>query len=148
MKRINVVSCQVVKERTLSYDFKTVRSPRDCAEIISNFIGSADRENLVVACLDSKNNINALHTVSVGSLNASIVHPREVFKAAILANACSIIVGHNHPSGDTTPSQEDIQITKQLVEAGKILGIQVLDHVIIGDDGDYRSLKEENMGGL
>ena len=90
---------------------------------------------------DSKNQIIGIHTVSVGSLFAAIVSPREVFKAAILANAASIIVAHNHPSGDVTPSPEDIQVTKTLRDAGKLLDIEVLDHVIVGEDGAWTSLK-------
>ena len=84
-----------------------------------------------------------LHRAHVGSLNASIVHPREVMKCAILNNAASIIVGHNHPSGDPTPSREDIEVTKRLAEAGKILGIDVLDHVIVTYTGKNVSLKEK-----
>ena len=91
--------------------------------------------------LNTKNKTIGLNMVSVGSLNSSIVHPREVFKLAILQNARSIIVAHNHPSGDTNPSKEDIESTKRLVEAGKILGIDVLDPLVIGDD--YTSLATE-----
>jgi len=80
--------------------------------------------------------------VSIGSLDASIVHPREVYKVAILANSSSIIVCHNHPSGDPTPSREDINVTKMLKEAGELLGIPVLDHIIVGSEGAYYSLKE------
>ena len=94
--------------------------------------------------LDTKNNITGIFTVSTGSLNASIVHPREVFKRAVLQNAASIIICHNHPSGDPTPSQEDINTTKRIYDAGKILGIELLDHIIIGDN-DYISLKERGV---
>lgn len=145
MKRINVVTCQVVKEKSISYEFKTVKSPGDAAAIITEFIGNVDREYFVVACLDITHNITALNVVSIGSLNASIVHPREVFKVAMLSNAASIIVGHNHPSGNITPSREDIEVTKRLVEVGKIMGIPVLDHVITGDDGRFTSFKEKGI---
>lgn len=94
--------------------------------------------------LNSKNHIIAQETLSMGSLNASIVHPREVFRAAIKCSSASIVCAHNHPSGDPTPSPEDIQITKRLIEAGAIVGIDVLDHIIIGD-GTYVSLKEKGL---
>lgn len=146
MKRINVVQCQMVKERNLMYDFKTIRTPEDAACIIKDFIGASDRECFVLLCLDTKNNVNAIHTVSIGSLNTSIVHPREVFKIAILANAAGIIVGHNHPSGNTTPSSEDTEVTKGLVKAGTILNIPLLDHVIVNSDNrSYVSYKERGI---
>jgi len=96
----------------------------------------------VVICLDTKNQPTAINVCHVGSLNASLVHPREVMKPAILSNAASILVGHNHPSGNSEPSQEDIQVTRKLVEAGKIMGIELLDHIVIGED-EFVSLKEK-----
>jgi len=108
------------------------------------FIGDYDREALVVLTFDTKNKINSITVASIGSLNSSIVHPREVFKTAILSNSASIIIGHNHPSGDPSPSKEDISITSRLKECGKILGIELLDHVIIGDN-NYISLKEKGL---
>ncbi len=97
---------------------------------------------MVVIALDTKAQPNSISTCSMGTLNASLVHPREVFKSAILSNAHSILLAHNHPSGDPTESMEDIKITERLVEAGKIIGISVLDHIIVGD-GNYISLKEK-----
>ncbi len=93
-------------------------------------------------CLNTKNNVVAVHRCHVGALNASLVHPREVFKSAILNNAASVIVAHQHPSGDITPSMEDINVTKRLVEAGKLLGIEVLDHLVVNSDNSFTSLKE------
>ena len=104
-----------------------------------------DREHFVVLLLNQKNRVIGVHTVSVGSLTASVVHPRETFKAAILANAAAIICGHNHPSGDCQPSKEDRAITARLVEGGKLLGIAVLDHVIIGDENKYFSFADEGL---
>jgi len=92
-----------------------------------------DREHFVIILLNQKNRVIGVSTVSIGSLTASIVHPREVFKGAILSNAASIICGHNHPSGDCQPSREDRALTARLVEADKLLGISLIDHVIIGD---------------
>ena len=92
-----------------------------------------DREHFVVILLDRKNAPIGINTVSIGSLTASVVHMRETFKAAILANAAAILCGHNHPSGDPEPSREDRALTQRLVDAGKLLGIAVVDHVIVGD---------------
>ncbi|HZJ76664.1 MAG TPA: JAB domain-containing protein, partial [Oscillospiraceae bacterium] len=94
--------------------------------------------------LNTKNNVIAIENISVGSLNASIVHPREVFNIAIRRSSSAIILAHNHPSGDPNPSTEDVNITKRLIEAGSIIGINVLDHIIIGD-GIYFSMKEEEI---
>ena len=91
--------------------------------------------------MNTKNQVLAIKTVSVGDLSSSIVHPREVFKDAVLASAASLIIAHNHPSGDPTPSAEDIAVTRRLMDAGEILGIELLDHIIIGD-GVFVSLKE------
>jgi len=99
----------------------------------------------VVMVLSAKHIVNAINTVSLGILDASIVHPREVFKPAILSNASSVIVGHNHPSGDPEPSPEDVAVTRRLVDAGKILGIDVLDHIVIGDEGRFVSLKAREL---
>ena len=96
-----------------------------------------DREQFLVCCLDAKNAIIGMNVVSIGSLTLSIVHPREVFKPAILLNACAIIAVHNHPSGDPRPSAEDRTLTTRLREAGDLLGIKLLDHLILGDDRLY-----------
>lgn len=116
--------------------------PEAAAQILSRYLQFADREHFVSLMLDAKNQVIGIHTISVGSLVAAIVSPREVFKAAILANAASIIVAHNHPSGVVTPSLEDIQVTKTLRDAGRLLDIEVLDHVIVGGDGAWTSLKQ------
>ena len=105
-------------------------------------IASADREVFVVLHLDTRNRVVAHETTSIGSQNASLVHPREVFKAAILKGATSIILAHNHPSGDPAPSKEDIDLTHRLAEAGGLMGIQVLDHVVVAPPGESVSMKE------
>lgn len=120
----------------------TVRSPQDFANIAMKFIGDEDREIFLVACLSTKNQIQSLHRCHIGSLNASIVTPREVFKTAFLQNAASIIVAHTHPSGICTPSPEDIDVTHRLQEAGELLGVEVLDHLIVCEH-DFLSLKEK-----
>ena len=101
----------------------------------------------MVFFLDSRSGEIASQVVSVGTLNASLVHPREVFEPAINCSAAQIIVAHNHPSGDAEPSEDDLAVTRRLVEAGKLLGIEVIDHVIVAKD-DFASLKERNLAGL
>jgi len=145
MENIQIVSIKMVKEKNLQYGECKISSPYDCFEILKEFIGDSDREILAVLTLDTKNKITSITSASVGSLNTSIVHPREVFKTAILSNAASIIIGHNHPSGDPSPSKEDISITTRLKECGKILGIDLLDHIIVGEDNNYISLKERGL---
>lgn len=122
----------------------TIRSPKDIANLMSEELRYLQKEHFVCLFLNTKNHVLAQETLSMGSLNASIVHPREVFRAAIKRSSASIVCVHNHPSGDPTPSPEDIQLTQRLVEAGTIIGIEVLDHVIIGDQR-FISLKEEGF---
>nr|WP_253200627.1 JAB domain-containing protein [Clostridium sp. CF012] len=135
----------MVREATMLYDIRRISSPADAVELGRRFLDELDREQLLLCCLDTKNQPIALNVVSVGSLNSSIVHPREVFKVAILSNAASIILYHNHPSGDPTPSSEDTSITNRLKECGKLIGIELIDHIIIGSEGRYCSLKEKGI---
>jgi DNA repair protein RadC len=141
-KRINIVSVKLVKESSLLYKERSIRSPEDGYKLMKHFLGHLDREAFIVISLDTKNQPVSINICHVGSLNASIVHPREVMKSAILSNAASIMVGHNHPSGNSSPSKEDIEVTKRLVEVGRIVGIELLDHIIVGDD-NFVSLKEK-----
>lgn len=121
-----------------------VNSPQVLADLLMQEMRYLTKEHFKIAILDTKNQILKIEDISVGTLNASIVHPRDVFKIAIKSNANAIILIHNHPSGDTTPSNEDINITNRLVECGSLLGIKVLDHIIIGDN-DFLSFKEKNL---
>jgi DNA repair protein RadC len=143
-KRVDIVSIKLVKESSLLYKGRTIRSPQDGFELAKQYLGDVDREHFVVVCLDTKNNPTCINTAHIGSLNASIVSVREVFKTAILKNSCSIMCFHNHPTGNPEPSREDKEITKRLVDAGKIIGIEVLDHIILGDDS-FISLKEKGI---
>lgn len=143
-KRVDIVSLRLVKESSLLYKDRSVRSPGDGYKLFKQFLGELDREYFVVMCLDVKNQPTAINVCHIGSLNASIVHPREVMKTAIMSNSASILVAHNHPSGRPEPSSEDIEVTKRLAEAGRIIGIELIDHLIIGDDNhQYISLKEK-----
>lgn len=122
----------------------TIRSPSDVARLLMSEMRYLDREHLKAVLLNTRNMVLDVVTISVGTLNASLAHPRECFKEAIRQSAAAVIFVHNHPSGDPSPSPEDISLTRQLVEAGKLLGIEVLDHVIIGD-GTFVSLKERGL---
>ncbi|MGK4118343.1 JAB domain-containing protein [Lysinibacillus capsici] len=143
-KRFQIVQVKLVREKSLLYKERKIRSPHDAYKLLKEFIGDADREHFVVLCLDTKNQPTCIQTVHIGSLNASIVHPREVLKSALLSNSASIIVGHNHPSNVCDPSAEDIQVTERLKEACNILGIDLLDHLIICTD-TFKSLKEAGV---
>ncbi|KHL94708.1 DNA repair protein RadC [Paenibacillus sp. LMG 31459] len=119
-----------------------IRSPQDAAEILTEQLRYLQKEHFICLFLNTKNHVIAQETLSMGSLNASIVHPREVFRAAMKCSSAAIICAHNHPSGDPTPSPEDISLTSRLMQAGEIVGIDVLDHLVIGDSS-FVSLKEK-----
>jgi DNA repair protein RadC len=144
-KRVNIVTIKMIRKGSILYDVRKIGGPSDAAILGRRFLEDADREQLIVCCLDTKNQPLSVSVASIGSLNSSIVHPREVFKTAILSNSASIIIIHNHPSGDPDPSNEDVNISKRLKECGKIMGIEVLDHIIIGTSGKYCSLKEKGL---
>ena len=121
-----------------------VHCPADAANYAMPRLRYEQREHFAIILLNIKNHILSMPIISIGSLTASVVHPREVFKAAVQNSAAAIILVHNHPSGDPAPSQEDINITRQLIQAGKLMDIPVLDHIVLGDN-KYISLKEEGM---
>lgn len=121
-----------------------VKTARDVYEYAMPLLAEKEKEHIIVMYLDTKNRINKHETVSMGTLNSSLIHPREIFKTAIRESTNAIIVAHNHPSGDPTPSRDDREITKELHAAGELLDIQMLDHVIIGRD-NYYSFKERNQ---
>ena len=121
-----------------------VTCPEDAADYAMPRFRYEDREHFAVILLNVKNHILSMPVISVGSLTASVVHPREVFKAAIQQTAASIILVHNHPSGDPTPSKEDIEVTARMVQVGRVMDIPVLDHIILGND-NYISLKEKGV---
>ena len=126
-------------------DCPQIRGPSDVANLLMLEMGLLEREELRVLVMDTKNNVRKVVTVYQGSLNTAVVRVGEVFTPALRANAAAIIVVHNHPSNDPTPSPEDVRVTEMLVEAGKLLDVQVLDHVILGRNR-YVSLKERGLG--
>ncbi|MFD0713966.1 DNA repair protein RadC [Paenibacillus sp. GCM10027626] len=121
-----------------------IHRPADAAQLLMEEMRYLKREHFVCLFLNTKNHIITQETLSVGTLNASLVHPREVFRAAIRCSCASIICAHNHPSGDPTPSPEDIALTRRLQEAGELVGISLLDHLVIGDNR-FISLKEQGL---
>jgi DNA repair protein RadC len=140
MTRKNTTSLyrlQLVREADYPYDLSTLSSPAAAAKFFRPLFEGIDREQMAVAFLDAKHRVIGVGIVSIGSLTASIVHPREVFKPAVLSNASAVLICHNHPSGVPEPSPEDISLTSRLSQAGDILGIRLLDHVILGDDSHY-----------
>lgn len=122
-----------------------IKSPADVAKLMQIEMAHLDQEHLRAICVDTKNRVQKVHTIYIGSLNASIVRIGEVFKEAIKLNSAAVIVVHNHPSGDPTPSPEDVLVTHQIVEAGCLLDIDVLDHLVIGH-GRYVSMRERGLG--
>lgn len=126
---------QVVRE--VEEEKRIIRSPQDLADVITKYIGDEDREVFLVLVLNTKNEVIAVHRCHVGSINASIVHPREVFKAAILNNGTSIAVAHNHPSNNPQPSREDRLVTERLKEAGQLIGIELLDSLIVTNNSKH-----------
>jgi DNA repair protein RadC len=146
-KAVQIVALGEISKRFGTYksgDTYSISKPKDAAELLMQEMKSLNKEVLKVILLNTKNVVIRIVDVSIGSLNSSIVHPREVFHNAILAHSASIIICHNHPSGDPSPSTEDINVTHRLKECGKIIGIDLLDHIIIGN-GIYVSLKEKGI---
>jgi len=144
-KAIQILAAVEIGRRmsNLNYtDRYVIRSPEDGAKYVMNDMRFLTQEHFVCLYLNTKNQVIHKQTVFIGSLNASIVHPREVFREALKRSAASVIALHNHPSGDPSPSREDIEVTKRLVECGKIIGIDLLDHLIIGEN-KFVSLKEK-----
>lgn len=144
-KRVEIVSLRMVRENTFLYKDRKINSPKEAVEIVKGFLENEDREKFVVINLDTKNQPTHLNIASIGSLSATIVHPREIFKTAILTQSAGIILSHNHPSGDPSPSQEDIEVTSRLVEAGNIIGIRIIDHIIVGNNDRFFSFKENGL---
>jgi DNA repair protein RadC len=145
VKAIHLIACLELGKRIHSFkpsEKYVIRSPEDGAGFVMEELRHLNQEHFVVLFLNTKNQVIHQQTIFIGSLNASIVHPREIFREAVKRSSASIICAHNHPSGDPTPSQEDIQVTRRLSECGKMIGIELLDHIVIGDR-KYVSLKEK-----
>lgn len=138
---ISLYRISMVKEGEIESPLgSTLRTPDESARVLMKYFEGLDREVFVVVLCNIRHKIVGINVVSVGCLSSSLVHPREVFKPAILGSAAAVILAHNHPSGDPEPSAEDLSLTRRLCAAGELLGIKVVDHLVIGD-GRYVSLK-------
>jgi DNA repair protein RadC len=146
-KAVQIKACfEIGKREDLEPEQKKydIKNPGEIVKAVRALIKDKAKEHFKIIILDSRNKIIDITNISTGTLNANLAHPREIFKDAITRNAAAIILAHNHPSGDPEPSEDDLKITKQLIEAGKILGIEVLDHIIITKNS-YISLKEKGL---
>jgi DNA repair protein RadC len=136
-----IYRCTLVREGSI--DARPYRTSSDVAQTALGILADYDREAFLVFLLDTRNRLIGINIVSVGTLTASLVHPREVFKPAVAASASAVIGCHNHPSGDPSPSREDAELTRRLWDAGKILGIRFLDHVVVGETGRHYSFADD-----
>jgi DNA repair protein RadC len=146
--RINIYTVKLVKESGVNYSLESsICSSETASKLIDGVLdlSSCAVEKFGFVALNTKNKIVGIHVITIGGINQAFVEPREIFQQAILNNAVSIILFHNHPSGDPEPSKADIELTRKLEEAGKLLGIRVLDHIIIGENSRHTSLKSIDM---
>ena len=140
---VPLVRIHAVKEQNLPYGKRQLNTTQEVVEFSGQILEDADREYVLVLSVDTKCAPVGIEVASIGTLNQALIEPREIFKHAILSNALGIFIIHNHPSGDVTPSTENRLVTERLENAGKILGIKVLDHIILGEYGKFYSLEEE-----
>ena len=145
-KAAQIKSAFELARRRDNYDYPkiSVKSHQDVVKLVREKLKDKKKEHFLILCLDTKNNLKKISTISTGTLDANLVHPREVFKEAIQSLASSIILVHNHPSGNPEPSDADIDITRRIIETGKIIGIDVLDHIIIANNNSL-SFKEKGI---
>ena len=148
MEKMEIWTCRLVREQSavpMPEGGHKVNGPAGVARVMEALHGASPVEHFVAFVLNARHEITAIVPITTGILDASIVHPREVFRAAILGNAAAIIIAHNHPSGDVTPSAEERQVTRLLKEAGEVLGIPCLDHVVVGRDGKFFAFSSEEV---
>ena len=143
-KKVDFISLKICREKTVEYESKGITNPDRAFEAINNIIDNTDRECFGVIMMNNVNEINSFEICSVGTVNMTLAHPREVFKGAILSNASKIMLFHTHPSNTIEPSQTDIDTTKELIEASKILQIPIIDHIITCERG-YFSFAEHGI---
>lgn len=141
-KKIDIVSLKLLKEKSMEYNFTSVKNPINVVKLAKELIGEVDREYVLVLNLNTNLEPNSIEVCGIGSLSEAVIHPREIFKSAILSSASKIIMVHTHPSGHVEPSLEDIQTTMRIRKAGEILGIPLVDHLILGNDTNYFSFTE------
>ena len=144
MPKVNLVTLRLVREQTVNYE-KGLSGPAAAAALATSLLEDLDRENFVSIYLDSKNRPIGVERASIGTANSCLVAPGVVFRGALLAAAVSVVFAHNHPSGDPTPSPEDYELTRILCEAGDLLGVRVVDHLVIGNNA-WLSIRELRPG--
>lgn len=148
MKRINLYSLKLVKEKSMLFDAETIiiKQPEDAYAIVSSVLKLQHKpvEHFGILALNTLSAVVGIHVLAIGTIDATHIHQREIFKAALMNNATYIVMFHNHPSGDPTPSQDDITITQQIEIAAQVMGIPILNHIIIGEDSFF-SLRESNV---
>lgn len=144
MKRFYKYDLEIVREKRYTVETKKITCPEDIFEVLKVVgLHKLPREKFYMVALDNKNEILGIREVSSGTISSTLVHPREVFQVALMLGSARMIVAHNHPSGDVTPSSEDIETTNRLIQAGEILGVSVVDHIIVGDG--FLSFKAEGL---
>ena len=142
-KKVQVVHLQMVKDDEIAYGSRKMDNPREAAELMKDFLGDVDRECLVVCGTDVKMKPVYIQNVAMGSVSCCPVSIPDIFKAAMLSNALNLLLFHNHLSGDVTPSRDDLLMTERVRQSGELLGIHLLDHIILGDRGEFYSLRED-----
>lgn len=142
LKTVAEVSVRLVKEKEATYDGVELRKGTDVARFLQDHMRDLDREHFLVLTVNTRNRLISFSVAAIGTLDAVMIKPREIFKVAILQNAHSVILAHNHPSGDPCPSDNDLEVTETLIDAGRILQIPVLDHVVLGSEGSFVSIRE------
>lgn len=142
-QKVQLIHLQMVRDRKICYGRKSMGDPREAAVLLKGLIGEMDRECLVVCVTDTKMKPTYIQVVSIGTIDHCPASIPEIFKAALLSNSVNILLAHNHPSGDCTPSSEDIEFTERVMRAGDLLGIRLIDHIIMGRGSSFYSLREE-----
>lgn len=147
METVNIYTIELVKEQKIKYNLDALNSPDDVARFAINCLRLEKKaeEYMYMIAVTAKNQIAGVHRISQGVLDTALVHPREIYKRALLNNAAGIVLIHNHPSGNPTPSGEDIKTTGRIKEVGQVIGIPLLDHIIIGEGGTYVSLARKKI---
>ncbi len=143
-QKVRLIHLQMVRDGEVAYNGGSMKNPAEAAQLVKSFLGEADRECLVVCATDIKMKPTYMQTVSIGASDFCPVSIPEIFKMALLSNASNIILFHNHPSGDCTPSRDDVECTERVIGAGKLLGIRLLDHIILGNGNDFYSMRESD----
>ena len=141
MPRVPIYKIQLVRDGSVPFSQRVCATPSLAVDLFRAYVGDPDREHMVAIFLDSQNRFIGLHTIAVGTVDYCAFNPREVFKAALLCNATSLVLAHNHPAGDPAPSTVDIEITRDLQRAGELLDVVLMDHVVVGQPG-YASFME------